>query len=88
MSLRRTPKTSPASSAISPPENAAEAPGMCSLSREEQAAAKIAVDAADLVGLPDLNEKHHASLLKNNAISGGLARQISAYAAVKQATEC
>lgn len=87
MSLRRTPNKPLASSGVSSTENAAEAPGMCSLSREEQAAAKIAVDAADLVGLPDLNEKHHASLLKNNAISGPLARQISAYAAVKQSTE-
>ena len=66
---------------MAPPAEAQEANvlNMDDLTPREQAVARLGVDPDSLVGISWLNDRHHAQLVKDNALSPTFARQLEAY---------
>lgn len=80
-SLMPVAPTSTAPVATAPPTNvqADNALNMDDLTPREQAVARLGVDPDSLVGISWLNDRHHAQLVKDNALSPTFARQLEAY---------
>lgn len=76
MSMRSKPKTIETPSV---PTEVSMQLTMDDLTPEEQAAASLGVEPDSLVCLKWMNDKHHETLLKQNALSETLARRIEAY---------